>query len=206
MKRLAATAKRINFELRFGLFLSQSSKGFWELKQEDIELIQHSPTSLVRLFRSLTQLYADGIKATVAPPLRCFDLKEPTKIRMQRPRGCESLHQSHYSDHKRTHCLKYQTITTPDDLVFTLHEPIAKRRHDPTLHSESRWENVLQIYLQVCGEQHYMYGEAAHLLEHWKQRPFCKDLAPLKQMVINFARSNIVLSLKQLQRPQALPG
>ena len=59
------------------------------------------------------------------------------------------------------HCLVYQTITTPDGLIFHLHGPEVGRRHDLTLLRNSQIESTLQENMLIDGKQYCIYGDAA---------------------------------------------
>ena len=60
--------------------------------------------------------------------------------------------------------LIYQTISTPDGLIFHLHGPLEGRRHNLTLLRESRLPDELPEKLKIDGLQHYIYGDKAHIL------------------------------------------
>lgn len=48
----------------------------------------------------------------------CFGFINCTRIQIPLPGGHGTLQQATYSDHKRIHCLIYQTVTTPNKLLF----------------------------------------------------------------------------------------
>lgn len=63
----------------------------------------------------------------------CVGFIDGTKIRIARP--SEYMHQRYvYSGHKRIHCLSYETITTPDGLIFHLYGSIEGRHPDAYLY------------------------------------------------------------------------
>lgn len=53
----------------------------------------------------------------------CDDFTDCTKFKMCRPGGANLNQRSVYSGHNRIHSFVYQTITTPDDLLFSLYGP-----------------------------------------------------------------------------------
>ena len=77
-----------------------------------------------------------------------------------------------YSDHKRMHCLIYQTVTTPDGFILCLYAPEVCRRHELTLLRESEVEERLQSCLNIGGRQNYLYGDAAYMMRPWMQVAF----------------------------------
>ena len=54
-----------------------------------------------------------------------------------------------YSGHKRMSCLIYQTVTTPDGLIFSFYGPEVGRRHDLTLLRNSGLNNDLESCLNT---------------------------------------------------------
>lgn len=69
------------------------------------------------------------------------------------------------------HCLVYQTITTPDALMFSFYGPDVGRRHDLTLLRQSQWEKQLEVVLDVNGVRYYLYGYKAYLMRPCKISP-----------------------------------
>eukprot|EP00171_Calliarthron_tuberculosum_P004305 IDg4305t1 len=63
---------------------------------------------------------------------------------MTRPGGNSTLQRAVFSGHKRFHCLMYQTITTPDGLIFNLFGPIEGRHADAFLYMKSDIESALR--------------------------------------------------------------
>ena len=71
------------------------------------------------------------------------------------------MQRSTYSGHKRFHCLIYQTVTTPDGLMFYLYGPEVDLRQDMTLFRESGLGNVLKQVLVINGKKYCLNGNAA---------------------------------------------
>lgn len=114
---------------------------------------------------------------------------------MARP-GCDGqMQKSCYSGHKRMHCLIYQTITTPDGLIFHMYGPEVGRRHDLTLLRQSNIEPQLQTLLTE-GRQFYLYGDAAYMLRPWLQVPFERLNATPAQAVYNTRNSAVRVSVE----------
>ena len=88
-------------------------------------------------------------------------------IAMARPGGSGCNQRACYSGHKRFHYLVYQTITTPDGLIFSLYGPEVGRRHDLTLLRNSGISERLQNCLTIGDRHYYIYGDAAYVLRPW---------------------------------------
>jgi len=63
---------------------------------------------------------------------------------MSRPGGAGANQWTCYSGHKRFYCLIYQTVTTPDGLMFYLYGPEVGCRHDMTLYRQRNLDSDLQ--------------------------------------------------------------
>eukprot|EP00171_Calliarthron_tuberculosum_P021462 IDg21462t1 len=81
---------------------------------------------------------------------KCVGFIDGTKIRMCRPSGPGTLQRSVYSGHKRMHCLVYQTITTPDGLIFHMYGPVEGRRPDCYKYCASNLNEWLRDTLLVA--------------------------------------------------------
>ena len=96
---------------------------------------------------------------------------------MSRPGGENALQLACYSGHKRFHCLIFQTVRTPDGLVFYMFGPEVGRRHDMTLFRQSGFNEELQSHLMVGGMHYCTYGDAAYMLRPWLQVAFVPQSA-----------------------------
>lgn len=88
-------------------------------------------------------------------------------MKMARPGGHCSKKRSCYSEQKRMNCLIYQTITTPNDVIFALYGSDVGCRHDVTLLRESGTEYRLRFCLFISGRQLNLYADAADMLRPW---------------------------------------
>lgn len=110
---------------------SALSEDFWEIVRSFTDANMHLlNTFRTDLIMSRAALYAAAIHDKGAPLPACIGFIHCTKIRMSRPGGSTTLQRSVYSGHKCFHCLIYQTVTTPDALVFHMYGPEVGRRHD----------------------------------------------------------------------------
>ena len=152
---------------------SSLSEVFWEVLEKFVELRSY----LFETFRSdliseRADLYAAALKQKGAPLDNCVGFLDCTKIQNSRPGGAAIIQRACYSGHKRFHCLIYQTITTPDGLMFYLYGPEVGRRHDMTLYKESNLEADLQENMIVDRTQYCLYGDAAYIPREYLQVAF----------------------------------
>ncbi len=69
-----------------------------------------------------------------------------------------NMHQrSVYSGQKWMLCLAYETITTPDRLIFHIYRPIEGRQPDVYLYPASGMDDLLSEHLIVNGIQYWIY-------------------------------------------------
>ena len=112
-------------------------------------------------------VYADAVRRRGAPLQTCVGFIDGTAIHVARPGG--GLQRACYSGHKRRHVLKFQSVTTPDGLVFRMFGPHEGRRHDMVLYDESGLDEDLRQTLLIDGVQHCLYGDSAFVLRAWMQ-------------------------------------
>eukprot|EP00171_Calliarthron_tuberculosum_P006634 IDg6634t1 len=132
-----------------------------------------------QFLQSRCELCANAIRGEGAPLKDCVAFIDCTKIRMSRPDGNYMNQQSCYSGHKRFHCLIYQTLTTPDGLIFALYGPTDRRMHDLTILRKSEWDAKFQSHLKLGARQYHVFGVSAYSLRPLMQRPFrgnCTDV------------------------------
>jgi len=100
----------------------------------------------------------------------CVGFMDGTGIFVARPG--EGLQRSVYSGHKRTHMLKFQSIVTPDGLLFHLAGPVEGRRHDITLYRDAGTDEMFDAGLLVHGVRYCLFGDKAYLARPWLQVSF----------------------------------
>lgn len=170
--RLATNGRWYDCESKFGMHSSKMSEIFWE----QVEVLDKKCGKLLELrpqfLKSRCSAYAAAISEAGAPLDECIGFIDCTKIKMARPGGRNSYQRSVYSGHKRFHCLSYQSLTTPDGLLFALFGPVPGRHHDLTTLRKSGWATKLETNLLVEGRQFYLFGDSAYSLRPWMQRPF----------------------------------
>ena len=102
-----------------------------------------------------------------------------TGIRVARPGG--GLQRCMYSGHKRDHVMKFQSVVTPDGLLFHLYGPVEDRRHEMTMYNESGMDNILSKNLVIDGVQYSIYGDKAFTLRLWMQVAYTGELRVEKE-------------------------
>lgn len=187
-RRLAAPCRWYDVELMFGMPYYTLSEVFWEALEMFIDQWGHVLTNVnVELLAERADMYAQAISNEGAPLDSCFGFMDCTKLEMSRPGGDGAMQRSCYSGHKRFHCLVYQSITTPDGLIFHMYGPEVGRRHDMTLYQDSGIDLILQQHMVMDGRQFYLYADAAYVLKPWMQIAFNPAFATPPQIVHNHA-------------------
>lgn len=180
--RLAITTRWHDCEVKFGLTYFHLSEIFWEITETFLQKFGDKLSLRSEYLQSRSFLYADAIHRAGSALSECVGFIDCTRIKIQRPSGSNVLQRSCFSGHTRIHCLIYQTLSTPDGLIFALFGPLVGRRHDLTLLRESNWESHLEEHLLVDDRQFYIFGDAAYNLKPWLQKPFnCNNLSPLQR-------------------------
>ena len=76
-----------------------------------------------------------------------------------------------YNGHKRSHALKFQTVTTPDGLFFHA-GPIEGRRHDWTLYIRSGVDDALPHVIEINSTLYCSYGDSGYNHRRYLEVPF----------------------------------
>jgi len=192
LRKLAFPTRWKDMESMMGMRSSALSEVFWEV----VESLTSSKGHLLETFRApliaqRAEMYAEAIQARGAPLDNLVGFIDCTKIQMSRPGGVGANQRTCYSGHKRFHCLIYQTVTTPDGLMFYLYGPEVGRRHDMTLYRQSNLDSALQEGLSIDGKQYCVYGDSAYLLRPWIQTAYSRVGATQAQQAYNKAMSAV---------------
>lgn len=123
-------------------------------------------------------MYASRIEQSGAFLDRCVGFIDGTALFIPWPGG--GLQRACYSGHKRRHAIKYQSVLSPDGLIFHLHGPVEGRRHDMTLYHESGLDAIPANELFIDGVQFRIYGDATYFLRLWLQTAFQGILTALE--------------------------
>ena len=124
---------------------SALSEVFWEVAISLYETRGHLVTNFrADLRRERAALYSSCITRRAGSLPQCFGFLDGTRIQIARPGGNYCDQRSVYSGYKRHRCVNYQTITTPDGLLFHIYGLVEGRRSDLYVYRESRLEDDLQ--------------------------------------------------------------
>jgi hypothetical protein len=94
------------------------------------------------------------------PNVKIFGFIDGTKVRCARPHP--ALQHLWYSGHSRTHCLKYQVISTPDGLIAAVSSAEEGRHHDLYLLKDSGVIPKLESIPDFS--QHFLYGDSGYFV------------------------------------------
>lgn len=190
LRRLATPLRWEDIAEDFGKFSAQLSEIFWEALERMLTVRGH----LILNWRSdlmttRAEMYASFINEYL-PLDSCVGFMDCTKQKVARPSGHNSLQRALYSGHRRTWCLKWQTISTPDGLIFHLWGPEDGRRHDSTLYNKSNIDSILEhgLLLSDSGgntRQFCCYADAAYVLRAWLQVAFPRIAASPEEQSYN---------------------
>lgn len=67
-----------------------------------------------------------------------------------------------FSGHRRTHCLKFQSVQAPNGMIAHMFGPREGRRHDAFMLGVSGLSAKLHRFVQPNGEPYVIYGDPAY--------------------------------------------
>lgn len=199
---LCITLYRLSYPCR----LTDLRKVFGRSKSELSKIITWTVTHILHNFGHLLddlnkpwlvgdslERMANRIQDKGCPLERCWGFIDGTVVPICRP----GEYQRHlFSGHKRLHCLKYQSIVTPNGLIVSLKGPYIGRRHDAGMFQES---GVLQQLLQKVdanGNLYYIYGDAAYPISPCVITPFKGANVTPEQHHFNQVMSSVRISVE----------
>jgi len=186
LRRLAYPSRWADLEHVFGFHSSRMSEVFYECAESLYKRHGALVTTLRKdLLQSRASLYAEAIHQAGGPLDCCVGFIDGTKLRITRPKGFHLLQRSVYSGHKRQHCYNFQTISTPDGLVFYIYGPMEGRRSDIYLYHVSGLDRLLREYLKIGEKQYCIYGDQAYVHRPWMQVGFKRKYATAEQLEYN---------------------
>ena len=119
--------------------------------------------------------FAAAIRDAGAPIDACWGFIDGTAREIARPTRDERLF---YSGHKRMHCLKFQSIVTPDGIIAQLYGPVEGRRHDLFLVRDSDIVSTLSL---PPFDDYVLYGDPGYISDSIMVAPFKGKLTPEQQ-------------------------
>ena len=115
------------------------------------------------LFTARASLHRHAPTSREFPNKKHVVLKNGTNLCIQRTPGFDQRVTQHGS--KRLNCLTFLAMVAPDRLALYLFGPFEEHRHDFTMFLESNVEEVLHELSLINHQQHYIYGDALHVLQ-----------------------------------------
>lgn len=97
------------------------------------------------------------------------------------------------------HRLIYQTLSTPDGLVFALFGPFEGRWHDMTLFKNSDWETFLQGRLSMADRKLNIFGDQVYLIRPWMMIPYPGN-PDAEQRQLNAKMSRVRVSVEHMYK------
>lgn len=185
LRRLASPARWEDLAEDFGKFPGQLSEIFWESLERMLEVRGHLVLNWRDdLMSRRAAMYAEHIHEH-APLDTCVGYMDCTKQKVSRPGGHNRNQRALYTGHKRTWCLKWQTVSTPDGLIFHIWGPEDGRRHDSTLYRKSDIDSILEHGLLINGVRCCIFADAAYILRAWLQVAYPRLNATVLQQAYN---------------------
>ncbi|XP_028410552.1 uncharacterized protein LOC114533250 [Dendronephthya gigantea] len=116
------------------------------------------------------QIYADTVYRKGAALSNCFGFVDGTVRPICRP---IALQRFVYNGHKRTHAIKFQSVTLPNGIIANMFGPVEGKKHDAGMLADSGLLNDLENHaFSADGEPMCIYGDPAYPLRVHLQAPF----------------------------------
>ncbi|XP_028410541.1 uncharacterized protein LOC114533238 [Dendronephthya gigantea] len=105
------------------------------------------------------ELFSNAIHNKGAPLTQCLGFIDGTVRPIPRPIRNQQIM---FSGHKRTHCIKFQSVHAPNGLIANMFGPVEGRRHDAFILGVSNLADKLCRIRQPNGEPYIIYGDPAY--------------------------------------------
>ncbi|KAK2566657.1 hypothetical protein P5673_009318 [Acropora cervicornis] len=105
------------------------------------------------------EAFADAVYEKGAPLTGCWGFIDGTPRPIARPVRNQRIM---YSRHKRSHCLKFQSVQAPNGMIAHMFGPIEGRRHDAFMLGVSGLSAKLRRFVQHNGKPYVIYGDPAY--------------------------------------------
>ena len=142
----------------------------------------------------ILESYAEAIYTKISVLDHVWGFIDGTTKPFARPRRDQRLV---YNGHKR-YCLKYQSITTPNEIIANLFGLLERRRHDSFMLAHSGVMVQLEQHsFDSQGNSLCIYGDAGYPLRRYLQTPFLGNLTQ-QQKDFNEVMSKVRASVEWL--------
>jgi hypothetical protein len=108
------------------------------------------------------------------------------------------LQRLHYSGHKKSHGIKFQSVVTPDGLIAGLFGPIPGSRHDSFLLAQSRLIPQMRQLMPNERGRYVLYGDSAHPLNGFMVGAFRNPASQTRQADWNTEMAKVRLAVEWL--------
>lgn len=190
LRRLASPCRWADVTDVFGKQPSHMSEIYWEALEQVVErygdLIKGSIPE--QFLQQRAANYAAAVADKTGALQNCVGFIDGTRIAIARPTG-SVMQNVAYNGHKRLHCFKFQTVTTPDGFCLHAFGPTEGRRHDWFLYTASGIESLLDELLFIDGTQYCIYGDSGYNSRSFLEVPFQGTTLTSGQSAFNRAMS-----------------
>lgn len=184
LRRLAYPCRLVELEA----FFSMSKATVSRIVNYALHFIHENHGHLLRFdSRKMTSTRQECLAAAIhrkgAPLSNCVGFIDGTIRAMCRPTRNQK---AYYNGHKRTHCLKFQSLVGPDGLIIAMEGGFRGARHDAGVFSESVLKRSLEDHLfGFNGRQMVIYGDPAYPLLPYLYAPFRGAVLTLDEQEFN---------------------
>ncbi|XP_028410992.1 uncharacterized protein LOC114533621 [Dendronephthya gigantea] len=142
------------------------------------------------------QIYAQAIYHKGAALENCFGFVDGTVRPICRPK---KLQRSAFNGHKRTHAIKFQSVSLPNGLIAHLYGPVEGKKHDASMLAQSGLLADLERFaFSEAGQPMCIYGDPAYPLRVHLQAPFRNAVVTADMERFNKSMSSVRVSVEWL--------
>lgn len=137
-------------------------------------------------------LMLQAINNVGAPIRNCWGFIDGTVRAICRPKRHQ---EEYYSGHKRLHCVKYQSVITPDGIIINLNGAHPGRNHDAAIFRDSEIYDQLQRNVVFQNGQYVLYGDQGYGIRELLLVPYANPVTE-EQQNFNTAMSSLRVSVE----------
>lgn len=172
LKRLSSGHTSFDMETMSGMRYSYISEVFWNAIEICVECKGFLVTNFQsELMQSRAEIYSNAIEGGGAPLPKFVGFIDRTNFTLCHPGGDANNQRACFPGRTRKHCLKYLTISTPDELIFYILGPQESRRHDMTVSRRSNLESSMETFMNIEGVPYYVYEDPVLVWDHGYKQP-----------------------------------
>lgn len=138
--------------------------------------------------------YSAAIASQNVPVKNCWGFIDGTARAICRP---ITNQENYFSGHKRTHCIKYQSVLCPDGIIVSLKGAFPGRMHDAGILRDSNlYAELEQCAVFPDGEKFVLYGDSAYPIRELLLRPYSGHLVTPDGINFNHVMSRVRQSVE----------